>query len=107
MGFDSEDDISDTETDVERATAVSFITIPSLIYLNTFSRLLCWTAQIIFPYLRTSFLTDFKTGWIACLKDQLIGLFLQHQHRILPKLYRYHVNYWPEFPISPSTWNSK
>ena len=77
MGFDSEDDISDTETDVERATAVSVITIPSLIYLNTFSRLLCWTAQIIFPYLRTSFLTDFKTGWIACLKDQLIGLFLQ------------------------------
>merc|ERR1712173_302687 len=39
-------------------------------------RLLCWTAQIIFPYLRTSFLTDFKTGWIACLKDQLIGTML-------------------------------
>ncbi len=22
-------------------------------------------------------------------------------------LFRYHVNYWPEFPISPSTWNTK
>merc|ERR1712192_50654 len=35
--------------------------------------LLCWTAQTTFPYLRTSFLTASKTGWIVFLKGPLIG----------------------------------
>merc|ERR1712130_210103 len=35
--------------------------------------LLSWTALTIFPYSRTSFLTDCKTGWIVFLKGPLIG----------------------------------
>ena len=75
MGFDSEDDISDTETDVERATAVSGKKTLQLFW-NKFiisSLLLFWTVRTTFPYLRTSFLTDFKTGWIDFSKGPPIG----------------------------------
>merc|ERR1712083_624549 len=35
--------------------------------------LLFWTARTTFPYSRTSFLTDFKTGWIDFSKGPPIG----------------------------------
>jgi len=76
MGFDSEDDISDTETDVERATAPA-------------------------PVLDSP-------DHLPIFEDQLLDGLQNWMDRLFEgSTYRYHVNYWPEFPISPSTWNSK
>jgi len=76
MGFDSEDEISDTETDVERATAPA-------------------------PVLDSP-------DHLPIFEDQLLDGLQNWMDRLFEgSTYRYHVNYWPEFPISPSTWNSK
>lgn len=76
MGFDSEDEISDTETDVERATAPAPV-------LDSPDHLPIFEDQLL----------DGLQAWIDRLFEG--------------STYRYHVNYWPEFPISPSTWNTK
>jgi len=77
MGFDSEDELSDTETDVERATAPAPSALDSPDHLPIF-------------------------------EDQLLDGLQAWMDRLFEgSTYRYHVNYWPEFPISPSTWNSK
>merc|ERR1719378_742080 len=77
MGFDSEDEISDTETDVERAAAQPAPVLDSPDHLPIF-------------------------------EDQLLDGLQNWMDRLFEgSTYRYHVNYWPEFPISPSTWNSK
>jgi len=76
MGFDSEDEISDNETDVERATAPA-------------------------PVLDSP-------DHLPIFEDQLLDGLQNWMDRLFEgSTYRYHVNYWPEFPISPSTWNSK
>jgi len=76
MGFDSEDEISDNETDVERATQPA-------------------------PVLDSP-------DHLPIFEDQLLDGLQNWMDRLFEgSTYRYHVNYWPEFPISPSTWNSK
>ena len=110
MGFDSEEEISDTETDVERATAVS---TKSSICL-----------RIIFSFLQPAPVLD-SPDHLPIFEDQLLDglqnwmdrLFEGSTYRSASSILililtfflqtRYHVNYWPEFPISPSTWNSK
>jgi DnaJ family protein C protein 16 len=76
MGFDSEDEVSENETDVERANAPA-------------------------PVLDSP-------DHLPIFEDQLLDGLQNWMDRLFEgSTYRYHVNYWPEFPISPSTWNSK
>jgi len=45
---------------------------------------------------------------LPIFEDQLLDGLQNWMDRLFEgSTYRYHVNYWPEFPISPSTWNSK
>jgi len=77
MGFDSENESSDGELDVERAAAQPAPVLDSPDHLPIF-------------------------------EDQLLDGLQNWMDRLFEgSTYRYHVNYWPEFPISPSTWNSK
>jgi len=77
MGFDSENDSSDGELDLERAAAQPAPVLDSPDHLPIF-------------------------------EDQLLDGLQNWMDRLFEgSTYRYHVNYWPEFPISPSTWNSK
>jgi len=73
MGFDSENESSDTE-DVERAKPAPVLDSPD---------------------------------HLPIFEDQLLDGLQNWMDRLFEgTTYRYHVNYWPEFPISPSTWNS-
>lgn len=75
MGFDSENESSDTEADVERAQPAPILDSPD---------------------------------HLPIFEDQLLDGLQNWMDRLFEgSTYRYHVNYWPEFPISPSTWNSK
>jgi DnaJ family protein C protein 16 len=77
MGFDSENDSSDGELDLERAAAQPAPVLDSPDHLPIF-------------------------------EDQLLDGLQNWMDRLFEgSTYRYHVNYWPEFPISPSTWNTK
>jgi len=43
---------------------------------------------------------------LPIFEDQLLDGLQNWMDRLFEgSTYRYHVNYWPEFPISPSTWN--
>jgi len=45
---------------------------------------------------------------LPIFEDQLLDGLQNWMDRLFEgSTYRYHVNYWPEFPISPSTWNNK
>jgi len=45
---------------------------------------------------------------LPIFEDQLLDGLQNWMDRLFEgSTYRYHVNYWPEFPISPSTWNTK
>jgi len=77
MGFDSENESSDGEMDLERAASQPAPVLDSPDHLPIF-------------------------------EDQLLDGLQNWMDRLFEgSTYRYHVNYWPEFPISPSTWNSK
>jgi len=74
MGFESENESSDTE-DIERATPAPVLDSPD---------------------------------HLPIFEDQLLDGLQNWMDRLFEgTTYRYHVNYWPEFPISPSTWNTK
>jgi len=76
MGFDSEDDGSDHDVDVERDGAKPASVLDSPDHLPIF-------------------------------EDQLLDGLQNWMDRLFEgSTYRYHVNYWPEFPISPSSWNN-
>eukprot|EP00092_Neocalanus_flemingeri_P087100 GFUD01109853.1.p1 GENE.GFUD01109853.1~~GFUD01109853.1.p1 ORF type:complete len:797 (+),score=258.24 GFUD01109853.1:84-2474(+) len=76
MGFDSEDEASDGEMDLERANQPA-------------------------PVLDSP-------DHLPIFEDQLLDGLQNWMDRLFEgSTYRYHVNYWPEFPISPSTWNTK
>lgn len=75
MGFDSEDNSSDNE-DVEQARPVNV------------------AASLDSP------------DHLPIFEDQLLDGLQNWVDRLFEgTTYRYHVNYWPEFPISPSAWN--
>lgn len=76
MGFDSENESSDTEVDVESAGPKPAPVLDSPDHLPIF-------------------------------EDQLLDGLQNWMDRLFEgSTYRYHVNYWPEFPISPSSWNN-
>jgi len=75
MGFDSEDNSSDNE-DVEQAVGR-----PAQAALDSPDHLPIFEDQLL----------DGLQNWMDRLFEGTT--------------YRYHVNYWPEFPISPSAWN--
>ena len=110
MGFDSEDEISDTETDVERATAVRTKILICFQVTSNFQPAPVLDSPDHLPIFEDQLLdglqnwmdrlfegSTYRSVWsVLCV--HLISTYIST---------RYHVNYWPEFPISPSTWNSK
>jgi len=77
MGFDSEDEGSDQEMDLERQQG-------------------CKPSSVM----------D-SPDHLPIFEDQLLDGLQNWMDRLFEgSTYRYHVNYWPEFPISPSSWNN-
>ena len=86
MGFDSELEDSGSEMDVEGQKA-------------TLAANLRATAKSTF--------VD-PTDHLPIFEDQLLdGLQLWLDRLFEGSTYRYHINYWPEFPISPANFHTR
>ena len=90
MGFDSEeleDSGSDCERDVERQPVNSLSGDPDAARRN--------------PLLDSP-------DHLPIFEDQLLdGLQMWLDRLFEGSTYRYHINYWPEFPISPANFSSR
>ena len=87
MGFDSELEDSGSECDIEGQKATL-------------------AANLRAAAIKPSFVDP--TDHLPIFEDQLLdGLQLWLDRLFEGSTYRYHINYWPEFPISPSNFNTR